>query len=87
MKKKSGLLEKRTDERKRVIEETDSVEKKVIDERFVIKVGDNKWLKSWMNWELCDEKSDAAVLNSDWARGHKQRITRYKQMKAEIVKL
>ena len=88
MKKKSGLLEKQTDEIKGVIGETDSVQEVAIeDERFVIKVGDDKWLKSWMNWELCDDKSDAAVLNSDWARGHKKRIIRYKRMKAEIVKL
>ena len=89
MKKKSGLLEKQTDEIKGVIGETDSVQEevKVEDERFVIKVGNDKWLKSWMNWELCDDKSEAAVLNSDWARGHKKRIIRYKRMKAEIVKL
>jgi len=89
MKKKSGLLDKRTDEKKRVIEETDSVPKaaKAVEERFVIKVGDDKWLKSWSRWELCDKKSDAEVLNADWARGHRYRVARYRQMKAEIVKL
>jgi hypothetical protein len=87
MKKKSELLKKKTDEKKRVIEEPDSVKKAVKEEGFVIKVGDDKWLKSWPQWLLCDNKSDAAVLNSDWARGHRKRIIRLKRMKAEIVKL
>jgi hypothetical protein len=87
MKKKSELLKKQTDEKKRVIEEPDSVKKAVKEKGFVIKVGGDKWLKSWAQWLLCDNKSNAAVLNSDWARGHRKRIIRLKRMKAEIVKL
>jgi hypothetical protein len=61
---------------------------KPVEERFVIKVGDNKWLKSWSpSFELCEKKKDAIVLNSDWARGHHNRVTHIKLMKAEIVKL
>lgn len=95
MKKKSELLKKRTDE-KRVIEETDSVQKaqetvaedvNEEEERFVIKVGNDKWLQSWSKWQLCDDKSDAVVLNADWARGHSKRIMSYKHMKAEVVRL
>jgi len=60
---------------------------KVSEERFVIKVGGNKWLKSYSPFVLCDNKSDAGILNSDWAIGHQQRITAYEKLKAEIVKL
>jgi hypothetical protein len=76
-------------EAERVIEETDSVQEvAVVAERFVIKVGNDKWLKSWNPiFELCEEKSEAVVLNSDWARGHLDRVTNIKRMKAEIVKL
>lgn len=77
----------------RVIEETDSVqgewqEQPVKEPRFVLKVGDDKWLKSWNPvFALCDEKSEAIVLNEDWARGHHDRVTHIKRMKAEIVEL
>jgi len=74
----------------RVIEETDSVQKVVVEAepRFVIKVGRDKWLKSWSpEFALCDKKSDAIVLNSDWARGHHDRVTHIKRMTAEIIKL
>jgi hypothetical protein len=61
------------------------LEKPVVEDRFVIKVGENQWLKSWFS--LCDKKDDAIVLNSDWARGHHNRVTHIKKLRAEIVKL
>ena len=57
------------------------------DERFVIKVGTDKWLKSWNNFALCSDNDEAMVLNHDWAVGHQDRLTNIKHMKAEIVKL
>lgn len=57
------------------------------DERFVIKVGNDKWLESWVNFSLCENKEDAMVLNHDWAIGHKSRLSDIKNLKAEIVKL
>lgn len=83
---------------KRVIEETDSVQEAqelqefqaepVKERTFKIKVGTDKWFKSWSPvFALCDDESEAIVLNEDWARGHLDRIKNIKKMKAVIVEL
>ncbi len=77
---------------KRVIEETDSVQEAQVqpvkERAFKIKVGTDKWFKSWSPvFALCDDESEAIVLNEDWARGHLDRIKNIKKMKAVIVEL
>lgn len=72
-----------------VVEGTSEVIQEISeDDRFVIKVGTYQWLKSWTPaFELCKKKSDALVMNADWARGNLKRVTTIKRLKAEIVKL
>ena len=68
-----------------VVEVVTEVVETVVEDRFVIKVGNDLWLKSWFS--TCTDINDACVLNSDWARGHYKRVTNIMHLKAEIVKL
>lgn len=80
-----GTVEQVQEIQEVVVEEEPAAPVEPAEPRFVIKVGDNKWLKSWSpSFELCDDKSEAIVLNSDWARGHRKRVIGIKRMKAEI---
>jgi len=56
-----------------------------VEKLYSLKFSDGTWLKSWSPFERCEDKADAEKLNSDWARGHKQRLASFKGMVCDIV--
>ena len=54
-------------------------------ELFVLMVGE-KWFKSWNPYRLTNKKSEAKVLDADWARQYKSDIKMMKRIVAEVVK-
>lgn len=81
----SPLLEMEEMPLKEVVLEVPAEELVVTDDKFIIKIGDDRWLKSWFS--MCDNVEDALVMNSDWARGNYKRVTKIMRLKAEVIKL
>jgi ABC-type proline/glycine betaine transport system ATPase subunit len=57
----------------------------VPENRYVIKIGENLWLRSWFS--TCTEIERAIVLDDKWADAHLRRLSFIKGIKGEIVKL